>query len=248
MVREGTDSLAYVITRNLRETILKNFALALFLGGAIAVASIATAPAAATDLTGTWAVQQSGLNGSSTSTIKLTQSGTGIVGTNSANGNNFTGTLVGGGKINGTWKGPQGAGWLTVYVSANGHSFNGSWGYNGKKENGTFVGNKVLPPSPITAAGKWNVIAAGGSNAMVGPMACTQSGPAVVCHVGAVIIINGKFRTTDKVRATWSGGGKTGWFSFWFNGDNNSFNGIWGSGADTTPPLGRVIGQRSLSN
>jgi hypothetical protein len=52
----------------------------------------------------------------------------------------------------------------------------------------------------------------------------------------------------DKVRATWSDGSKSGWFSFWFNGDNNSFNGVWGNGKDTTPPAGRVIGQRSLSN
>ena len=76
-------------------------------------------------------------------------------------------------------------------------------------------------------------------------MKCKQSGPTVVCHVGP-IILNGKFRTADKVRATWSGGGKSGWFSFWFNDDNNSFNGIWGNGADSTPPVGRVIGQRSL--
>jgi hypothetical protein len=39
----------------------------------------------------------------------------------------------------------------------------------------------------------------------------------------------------------------SGWFSFWFNDDNNSFNGIWGHGADTTPPVGRVVGQRSLN-
>ena len=80
---------------------------------------------------------------------------------------------------------------------------------------------------------------------MVGKMVCTQSGPTAVCKVGNVII-QGKFRTSDKVRASWSNGPKSGWFSFWFNGDNNSFNGIWGQGAETSPPLGRVIGQRSL--
>jgi hypothetical protein len=227
-----------------KEHNLKRF-LPLFLTSAIVALSVATAVAAPPNLTGTWNVQQTGLNGTSTSQVVLTQSGMGVVGTNSANGNGFTGTFVNSGQINGKWHGPGGAGWLTVYVSANGHSFNGSWGYNGAKETGTFVANKVLPPSPITAAGKWNVTAAGGPGQMVGAMSCTQSGPSTVCHVGN-ITINGKFRTTDKVRATWTNGDKTGWFSFWFNGDNNSFNGIWGVGDDSSKPLGRVIGQRSL--
>jgi hypothetical protein len=223
---------------------LKNV-LSLLLGGAIVALSSAAAFASPPNLTGSWSIQQTGLNGTTTSTVTLTQSGSGVVGQNDANKTGFTGTFASDTQINGKWHGPGGAGWLTVYVSANGHSFNGSWGYNGRKENGTFVGNKVLPPSPITAAGKWNVTAAGGPAAMIGRMICTQSGPSTVCKVGPVVI-NGKFRTTDKVRATWSNGDKTGWFSFWFNGDNNSFNGIWGVGADTTPPVGRVIGQRAL--
>ncbi|HTA40705.1 MAG TPA: hypothetical protein VK760_16600 [Candidatus Acidoferrales bacterium] len=224
---------------------MKGFAVPLFLSGAIASLAIAAAVASAPNLTGTWNIEQTGLNGSSTSQITLKQSGDGVVGTNAANGNGFTGTFVTDGQINGKWHGPGGAGWLTVYVSSNGHSLNGSWGYNGKKETGTFVGNKVLPPSPVTAAGKWHVTAAGGPAAMVGLMACTQSGPTTVCKVGPVVI-NGKFRTADKVRATWTNGDKSGWFSYWFNDDNNSFNGIWGYGADSTAPVGRVVGQRAL--
>lgn len=207
--------------------------------------SIAAATASPPNVTGTWTVEQSGLNGSTTSTVTLKQSGSGIVGTNAKNGNGFTGTFVTDSQINGKWQGPGGAGWLTVYVSPNGHSFNGTWGYNGRKANGSFVANKILPPSPVTAAGSWKVAGAGGPSAFVGLMRCTQSGPTAVCHVGP-ILINGKFRTKDKLRATWSGGGKSGWFSFWFNDDNNSFNGIWGNGADTTPAVGRVVGQRTL--
>ena len=81
---------------------------------------------------GDLAVQQTGLNGNSTATITLTQSGNGFVGKNAANGNGFTGTFVNDTQINGKWHGPGGAGWLTVYVSPNGHSFNGTWGYNGR--------------------------------------------------------------------------------------------------------------------
>jgi hypothetical protein len=223
---------------------LKRFLISLFCGGAIAATSIATGLASPPNLTGTWAVQQTGLNGTTTATVSLTQSGNGVVGS-STKGNGFTGTFATDAQINGKWHGPGGAGWLTIYVSENGHSFNGTWGYNGRAANGSFVGNKILPPSPITAAGTWHVTGAGGPGAFVGAMKCTQSGPSVVCHTGPVIL-NGKFRTKDKVRATWSGPNGSGWFSFWFNGDNNSFNGVWGNGADTTPAVGRVIGQRSL--
>jgi hypothetical protein len=224
---------------------MKRLALSLFCGFAVAATSVATSLASMPNLTGTWTVQQTGNNGTSSSTVTLTQSGNGVVGRNSANGNGFTGTFVNDVQINGKWHGPGGAGWLTVYVSPNGHSLNGTWGYNGRPANGSFVGNKVLPPSPITAAGTWNVTGAGGPSAFVGKMRCTEWGPTVVCHAGG-IILNGKFRAKDKVRATWSGGGASGWFSFWFNGDNNSFNGIWGKGADSTPPVGRVVGQRAL--
>jgi hypothetical protein len=224
---------------------MRRFAISIVCGAALATSSL-SAVLAQPNITGTWTIQQSGLNGTSTSTVTLTQSGNGIVGHNAANGNGFTGTFVNETQINGKWHGPTGAGWLTVYVSPNGHSFNGTWGYNGRPANGSFVGNKVLPPSPITAAGSWNVKGAGGPTAFVGTMRCTQSGEAVVCHVGTVIAINGRFRTKDKVRAKWTGPNGSGWFSFWFNDDNNSFNGVWGNGADTTPAVGRVVAQRSL--
>ena len=96
---------------------MKRFALSLFIGGAIAALSVATAVVSPPSITGTWSVQQTGLNGTSTSTITITQSGTGIVGKNSANGTGFTGTFATDSQINGTWKGPGGAGWLTVSLA-----------------------------------------------------------------------------------------------------------------------------------
>ncbi len=215
---------------------VKRFTLSLFLGVAITALSCVPALSSPPNLTGTWTVQQTGENGSTTSTVTLTQSGTGLVGNNAKNGNGFTGTFVTDGQINGKWHGPGGAGWLTVYVSPNGHSMNGSWGYNGRKENGTFVANKILPPSPVTAAGRWHVIGAGGPAAFVGTMSCKQSGPSALCHVGNVII-NGKFRTKDKVRATWNNGSKSGWFSFWFNDDNNSLQRLSGASDRIQPSL-----------
>jgi hypothetical protein len=225
---------------------VKHFALSTACGFAIAAFGSVPASAQPPNLTGSWKVEQSGLNGSTAGTLTITQSGNGIVGNNATTHNGYTGEFVTDSQINGKWHGPGGAGWLTIYVSPNGHSFNGEWGYNGRKPNGTFVGNKVLPPSPVTAAGKWNVAVAGTkTGSFTGPMVCTQSGPSTLCKIQD-IVINGKFRTKDKVRATWTRGAKTGWFSFWFNGDNNSFNGTWGYGRDTSPPVGRVVGQRAL--
>jgi hypothetical protein len=132
---------------------------------------------------------------------------------------------------------------LTIFVSANGHSFNGTWGYNGKAANGSFVGNKVLPPVAITANGAWTVTAVGGPHAFGGIQNCTQSGPATVCKVNDVVI-NGKFTTPDKVTATWHSPLGAGWYSFWFNDDGKSFNGVWGFKGKTAP-AGRVVGQRA---
>ena len=150
-----------------KEISVKRFVLSLAFGVICAAFSSVAAFAAPPSVTGNWTVQQSGLNGNSTATVKLTQSGTGIVGT-STNGTGFTGTFVNDTQINGKWHGPGGAGWLTVYVTPNGHSFNGTWGYNGRASNGTFTGNKYLPPSKITAAGKWHLTGAGGSTAIAG--------------------------------------------------------------------------------
>lgn len=209
----------------------------------VAAFSSAAAIASPPNLTGKWTIQQSGLNGTSSSSITLTQSGMGLVGTNAANGNGFTGSFVTDSQINGKWHGPSGAGWLTVYASPNGHSFNGTWGYNGKPANGSFVGNKVLPPAAITAAGTWNVVAVGGAHAFGGLQNCKQSGPATVCKVHD-IVINGKFTTRDKVTATWHSSLGSGWYSFWFNDDGKSFNGVWGFKGKSAP-AGRVVGQRA---
>lgn len=225
---------------------VKRLVLSVLCGVGIAATSVVAAFAAPPSLTGSWSVQQTGANGTTQSTITITQSGDSFVGKR-ADGTGFTGTFVTDEKINGKWNGPGGAGWLTIYVTPNGHTFNGTWGYNGRAANGSFIGNKVLPPSPLSAAGTWNVTGAGGSTAFVGKMTCKQSGAAVVCLSGGVTL-NGKVTPTDprKVRATFNMGGGSGVFSFWFNGDNNSFNGVWWRGNGTGTPTGRVIGQRSL--
>jgi hypothetical protein len=221
---------------------LRRFASFVALAALVMLSSVA-ASADPPNITGKWIVQQSGLNGQSGAKISLIQSGNGIVGQNNANGNGFTGTFVTDAQINGKWHGPSGAGWLTVYVTPNGHSFNGTWGYNGKPANGSFVGNKILPPVVISAAGTWNVTVVGGPHIFGGVQSCTESNGVAACSINRVVI-NGKFTTPDKVTAKWHGPNGAGWYSFWFNSDGQSFNGVWGFNGRTKEE-GRVVGQRA---
>jgi hypothetical protein len=224
---------------------LKRFALSLSFAVAIAALSSAVAMAAPPNITGNWTIEQSGPNGTTSSVVGVTQTANAIVGKNAKNGNGFTGTFVTDSQINGKWNGAGGAGWITVFVSPNGHSLNGTWGYNGRKSNASFVGNMILPPIKITTAGNWDVHVVTGPTLLSGPMSCKESGPTSVCTLSG-ITLNGKFRTSDKVRYTWTSKTQNGWYSFWFNDDGQSFNGIWGYGAasDTSPVMGRSVGQR----
>ena len=86
------------------------------------------------------------------------------------------------------------------------------------------------------ATGTWQVQQTG----LNGSSTATHT--AAVCHAGPDPFSTASFRIKDSVRATWSRPCGSGCF----NGDNSSFNGIWGNGAETTPPVGRVVGQRAL--
>ena len=216
----------------------------------VACSSIALAQP---NISGNWTVEQTGYNGPSSSTVTITQTGNKLVGNNPTTGMSFVGQYctpnVDKGcesalQMNGNWRDKSGGvGWLTVFVTPNGHSLNGTWGYNGRKANGSFVANKILPPVKITTAGNWMVTYAGGANLFAGPMTCTESGPSSLCKVSG-ITLDGKFRTSNKVRYKWTSKSQNGWFSFWFNDDGQSFNGQWGYGEDSSPVMGRVVGQR----
>lgn len=215
----------------------------------------ATAALAGPNISGPWTIEQTGYNGPSTGKITITQTGNALVGNNPTTGMSFTGKYCTPGtdkgcdsdmQINGNWRDKTGGtGWLTVTVTPNGHSLNGTWGYNGRKANGSFVGNKILPPIKITTAGTWNMTVVTGPTLFQGPVNCTESGPTSICQVSG-LTLNGKFRTSDKVRYTWTSKSQNGWFSFWFNDDGQSFNGIWGYGpaTESSPVIGRVVGQR----
>ena len=57
--------------------------------------------------------------------------------------NTITGTMASDTRMDAQWDGPKGAGWMTLYFSANGNNFRGEWGFNGRKADGTFLGRRV---------------------------------------------------------------------------------------------------------
>ena len=98
--------------------------------------------AAPVNATGHWNVQLT--NGAElyTGVVTFNQVGQTVIG--HAGKTTINGTMVSDTKMNATWNGPHGAGWITLYFSANGNTFQGTWGFNGRKSNGSFVGKRVM--------------------------------------------------------------------------------------------------------
>jgi hypothetical protein len=117
---------------------------------AIAVLALGTiAVQASVNVSGHYSVQLTTSQGLSTGAVTLNQVGTTVVGHGTAGLNTWNGTMVSDTKMNGKWEGPKGAGWITVYFSADGKSFQGTWGFNGKKSSGSMIGKRV----PASAMG-----------------------------------------------------------------------------------------------
>jgi hypothetical protein len=101
------------------------------------------AAAASLNVSGGYNVKLTTSQGLSTGIVTLSQVGTTIIGRGTAGLNTINGTMVSDTKMNGKWEGPKGAGWMTIYFSADGMGFQGTWGYNGKKANGSFIGKRA---------------------------------------------------------------------------------------------------------
>jgi hypothetical protein len=104
--------------------------------------------------TGQWQLQAT--NGSEliTGVLTLNQVGSTIIG--SIHSTTINGTMVSDTKMDAKFNGPRGAGWLTVYFTADGKSFQGQWGYNGKKPGGKFIGQRVSSTIPGPTATPYN--------------------------------------------------------------------------------------------
>jgi hypothetical protein len=95
--------------------------------------------------TGHWQTQLTNGADLHTGVITFNQVGETVIG--KAANTTINGTMVSDTKMNGKWNGPRGAGWITLFFNASGTAFQGTWGYNGKKADGSFVGKRVSPMS-----------------------------------------------------------------------------------------------------
>jgi len=108
---------------------------------AVAILAAGTAMASA-NATGHWQVQVTNGADLNTGVVTFNQVGQTVVG--KLKNTTINGTMVSDTKMNAKWNGPHGAGWITLYFAASGKSFQGEWGYNGKKAEGQFVGKKIM--------------------------------------------------------------------------------------------------------
>jgi hypothetical protein len=91
-----------------------------------------------------------------TGVLTLNQVGDTVIG--SVHSTTINGTMVADTKMDAKFNGPGGAGWLTVYFTPDGKSFQGQWGYNGKKPGGKFIGQRISSTVPGPTATQYNGI------------------------------------------------------------------------------------------
>ena len=131
---------------------MKRSAFSLLVAVAILAVGTIAVKAAPVNATGHWHTQLTNGADLKTGVITFNQVGQTVIG-KTAN-TTINGDMVSDTKMNGKWNGPQGAGWITLYFNATGTSFQGTWGFNGKKANGSFVGHRVSAMAPAPAATK----------------------------------------------------------------------------------------------
>jgi hypothetical protein len=88
---------------------------------------------------GTWEVSATGPSFRS-GTYKIQQVNEMVIGTNPAGGQ-MHGTMKSTGLVQGTWRGPSGeTGWFNMHLTPDGKRFSGQYGYNGRKPEGSIIG------------------------------------------------------------------------------------------------------------
>jgi hypothetical protein len=222
---------------------VKRSVFSLLLAIAIVAVSAIGATASPVSATGHWRLQVTTGNGLTNGYLTFNQVGMTVIGRMSTGGT-INGEMVSDTKMNGKWNGPNGAGWITLYFDAHGKTFNGTWGFNGAKANGSFVGQRIIPPTPkpnLSANGSWKIDITSGDGLGTGTMSLTGSNDRIVGKFGSAAI-NGKMVTDNKMAGTWNGPKGAGWLSLWLNADGKSLSGEWGWKGKTGS--GHFVGHR----
>jgi hypothetical protein len=202
------------------------------------------AQASPVNATGHWRLQVTTGQGLTNGYLTFNQVGMTVVGKLSTGGT-INGEMVTDTKMNAKWNGPQGAGWITLYFDPHGRTFSGTWGFNGAKASGSFVGSRIVPPTPkprLTVNGNWKMDVTSGDGLGTGIMSLTGSNDRIVGKFGSAAI-NGKMVTDNKMAGTWNGPKGAGWLSLWLNADGKSLSGEWGWKGKTGS--GHFVGHRT---
>jgi hypothetical protein len=125
---------------------MKASLLSPLLGAVVLATSVAIVAAAPVNVIGHWNVTATSGDAFYSGVMVFNQVGQTVIGR--AGKSTITGTMSSDTQMDARWDGPKGAGWMTLYFSANGSSFNGEWGFNGRKADGTFTGRRVTDRAP----------------------------------------------------------------------------------------------------
>lgn len=120
---------------------MKRSAFSLLMAVAILAVGTLAVKAAPVNATGHWQVQVTNGADLNTGVATFNEVGKTVVG--KLGQTTINGEMVSDTKMNAKWNGPHGAGWITLYFGASGNTFSGTWGYNGKKKDGDFIGKRV---------------------------------------------------------------------------------------------------------
>jgi hypothetical protein len=175
--------------------------------------------------------------------LKLHQLGNDVVG-NFGSGTQLGGTMTPDtGAMNGTWKGPNGSGWIHLRFASDSRSFQGEWGLDDDKQPRGHISGSIVNTAQMWVHGLWET--ASSSIAFSGgSLRLEQSGESVTGVFKDGHLAGSLPRGSNVMVGRWRGEHGTGNVTLTFAADGRSFEGTWtlvdGSG-------GRIVGKRNVA-
>jgi hypothetical protein len=204
---------------------------------------VASASAAYPVVTGLFNVTVSGGPEFTARHLKLHQLGNDVV------GNFGLGTQLGGtmapdtGAMNGTWKGPNGSGWIHLRFASDSRSFQGEWGLTADSQPRGHISGSVVNTTQMWVHGLWET-ASSSIDFSGGSLRLDQNGANVTGVFKNGHLAGSLPRGSSVLVGRWRGEHGSGNVTLTFAADGRSFEGTWtllgGSG-------GRIVGKRNVA-
>ena len=175
--------------------------------------------------------------------LKLHQLGNDVVG-NFGSGTQLSGTMAPDtGAMNGTWKGPNGSGWIHLRFASDSRSFQGEWGLDADTQPRGHISGSAVNTAELWVHGLWET-ASSSIDFSGGSLRLEQNGENVTGVFKDGHLAGSLARGSNVLVGRWRGEHGTGNVTLTFAPDGRSFEGTWtlrgGSG-------GRIVGKRNVA-